>query len=119
MTIHRLPIDAADPLFEFSVDLDGRPLAIRFQWNIREEAWFASVFADDADRTEIVTGKRVCAPGRLLWRARGSARPLGEIIFVDLGGTNTDPARDDLGSRVIALYYDEESWAELIAELTG
>ena len=117
MTISRLPIDSVDPHSSFSVELDGSSYVIEFDWNARDGAWYASAFADDAEQTPIVEGWRVCAPGRLFGRAIGDARPPGDIIFAPLDGAHVDPGRNDLGVRVIALYYDAASLAEVLAEL--
>lgn len=113
MTTYRLPIDAKTPHFEFSSSLDGQPFVLRFDWNSRDACWYGSVYADDEDRTPIVTGKRISVPCRLLHRARGETRPAGEIVILDTGGTDTDPGRDDLGVRVAVYYVDEAGVAAL------
>jgi hypothetical protein len=109
MTVYRLPVDAVDPHFNFSVDLDGRPFIVAFDWNIRELAWYFSIYSDDESSTPVLEGWRVVIAGTPLARARGASRPPGQIVFVDLSGDGTDPGRDDLGVSVAVLYYDEES----------
>lgn len=116
MAVSRLPLDAQDPHAELSVELDGSPWVLSLDWNERDGAWYLSVFADDAARTPVVEGWRICTGGLPLKRARG-VRPEGEIQFVALGGGDADPGRDELGSRVVALYYDREGLAELVASL--
>ena len=114
MTVYKIPLDADDSHFGFSVDLDGSLFSISFYWVEREGAWYCSLAADDNDATPIVSGWRVCVPGLLTRRAYGVSRPAGELLFVDIGETNTDPGRYDLGVRIILLYYDEASMAELV-----
>ena len=42
-----------------TVDLDGRPYLLAFDWNGREDAWYISIYADDADTTPLIEGWRV------------------------------------------------------------
>ncbi len=113
MAVFRLPVASTDPHSRLSVDLDGRPFVITLDWNDREGAWYFSMHADDAEQTPIVQGWPVRVAAQPLWRNRHALRPPGDILFIDLGRGNLDPGRDDLGTRVIALYYDAESVGEL------
>jgi len=113
MSVDRLPLSSEHAHQSLSVELGGSPFTIEILWSDRDAAWYLSVYAEDADATPIVEGWRVCVSGLPLRRTRGSARPPGEILFVDLGGTLQDPGRDELGERVIALYYDPDDFAEL------
>ncbi len=115
MAVFRLPLDAEAPHSRRSVQLEGVSYLIDLDWNERNEAWFVSVYLDDAGPTPIVQGFRVVIGSPVLRRVRTPPRPPGDILFIDTSGEDLDPGRDDVGARVQGLYYERAD----IEALTG
>jgi len=114
MAVLRLPIDSTDPHARQLVELEGSTYAIETDWNDRDQAWFCSIYTNEG--TALITGYRLVIGALPIRRVVGDTRPPGEIQVVDTAGGYVDPGRDDLGSRVILLYWERET---LEAELGG
>lgn len=100
----RLPIDSIEPHSRREVQLDGASFTMDLDWNDREQGWHVSLYT--AAGEPLIEGHRVVIGGSPLRRVTKAGRPGGDIIFVDTSGTQEEPGRDDLGARVVALYYD-------------
>lgn len=97
-----LPTSPKDKSYLFRVELEGVNYAFRFFWNTREGAWYFDI-TDDAD-VAIVAGQKVTVDWPLLDNVVTSRRPPGDVVALDTTGNGVEPARDDLGARVLLLY---------------
>jgi hypothetical protein len=97
-----LPARHDVPFFDFEVDLEGRTYTFTFRWNERAGAWFFTL--RNATGTILVAGRKVVLGARLMGRSRDAALPPGALFAIDTAGTDVDPGRDDLGSRVLVVY---------------
>lgn len=74
-----------------------------FRWNERAGAWFMDIFDENEDPIRV--GVKVVL-GTWLGRRCVDARfPPGAIVAVDTSGAGLDAGLDDLGTRVILLFY--------------
>lgn len=98
-----IPVDANAPHYEIEVELDGAAFRLAFRWNDRAEAWLLDV--SDVDGVALLTSRRVVVDLPLLARFRDPRLPAGELIAVDTASTGADPSFEDLGERVVLLYF--------------
>ncbi len=107
MAIYELSIEIENDtveVFEQEHELDGVAYLFRFAWNRRDESWSLSVYGLDGT---LLAGSRKIALGySLLFGEVGTLLPPGMLLAVDLTNQNEEPARMDLGKRVILVYYD-------------
>lgn len=99
-----LPAHHAAPYYDFEVELEGRSYAFAFRWNERAGAWFMTVH--DAAGIILVAGRKVVLGASLLGRSRNPALPPGGLVAIDTSGADIDAGRDDLGERVLVVYYE-------------
>lgn len=105
MAIYKLPFESIDPHYEFEIDLEGTRYVFVLDWNSRDEAWYLSLALPDG--TQILDGRRVVLGSPVFRRLTHASRPLGDLIFLDTDGTSVEPGRNDLGGRVVGIYFDE------------
>jgi hypothetical protein len=101
-----IPTVAGEPYYTQRTRLDGRDYNLHFAWNEREERWRLSIH-DDED-VPLVRGLKLVANWPLLRFYRFDPRvPPGELMVVDLTGSNEPPGLDDLGigRRCELVYY--------------
>ena len=78
--------------------IGGVDFLLRFRWSQRRGGW--SLTLSDADGVPIASGVALVCGVRLLERVRDARRPTGELLVVDVRGTNDlDPGYGDLGDR--------------------
>ncbi len=90
--------------FEAQPVLDGVQFVLQFDWNARAAAWFMNVL--DADRTQLYMGVKIVVDHPLAKRLRNSLLPAGLLTAHDTSRQRVDPGIDDLGDRVILLYFE-------------
>lgn len=99
-----------------TTSLDGRDYILRFLFNRRDQRWRISVL--DQDESPIRFGVKVVADSPLLRRETDDRRPKGILLAKDLGATDVDrsageklvaidPGVDELGARVLLIYFTE------------
>lgn len=93
-----------DPFFTMSTTLDGKDYIFGFQYQVREDRWYLTLM--DQGGNLIVAGLKVLADWPL-WRARqfNPAVPPGMLFALDKSGKGDPPGLNDLGTRVILVYY--------------
>lgn len=118
MAIHRIPTSLSLVSYTQRTALDGRDYLLTFRWNQRESKWYLDI--RDQDAVDIVLGIKIVVNKPLLGTlVTGEARPPGDIIATDLttvpddGKVAYDPGRNELGGRVVLLYFDEDEVAGL------
>jgi hypothetical protein len=92
--------------FTQDIDLAGKFYHIRIRWNTRSESWFLHLF--DQDKVPLITGKRL-VPNYPLTEIYSDRFP-GELMVLDTRNDLTDAriGYEDLGSRFLLVYLDEE-----------
>lgn len=98
-----LPLRSDLPHFDFQCELDGSTYGFEFWWNSRSETWTMSIF--DAEGVALVRGVRVVVGFPLASRSRDSGVPPGTFLAFDTSGKSEDPGLEDLGKRVLLLYF--------------
>lgn len=101
-----LPLRSDLPHYSFTVTLDGGTYGFRFWWNYSCSAWVMDL--SDSNGDPIVTGVRVKVDWPLFARYADSRLPPGQLIAQDTTGAQQDPGLEDLGSRVVLLYFTAE-----------
>ncbi len=113
MAAYTLPLDSADPHYTLELDLEGSRFVAILDWNERDASWYFSLELPDG--TQLLDGHRMVIGQPLLRRIKDSRRPKGDIILLDTSGEQLDAGRDELGGRVVALYYEQADLAALAA----
>lgn len=111
MTIHQIALPQGDPHFEQQVQLDGLTYNLLIHWNEREEAFYMELLDDDNE--PIVSGRKMVADWPMLHRSVDARLPAGELLVVDITGNGVDPGLYDLDKRVVLMYFDADSMAEI------
>lgn len=101
-----IPLTSSFDDYDFSINLDGTIYLLNVRWNSRIEKWTISIGLEDG--TELVGERPIIADWPPFARFRSTSLPKGELMFIDTSGKNQDPGHDDLGSRVILVYLEEE-----------
>jgi len=114
MTVFVIPTSTTIPAYRQRVTLDGVTFNLRFRFNGRIGSWLVDFFKEDD--TPIVYGRR-CVIDWPMFRQHHHLEdsPEGQISVFDTTHRKIDPAIDDFGSRVLMLYFDAETIAELRA----
>lgn len=104
MGVFSIPLRQDQPRFDFSLSLDGVAYTFLFAWNTRDSGWYFSLFTEEEE--PIWLSVRVVVNWPLGFRSRSALRPPGLFMAFDTAETSTDPGLEDLGARVILLYFD-------------
>ena len=102
MSLLIVPSSVTDTLYEEVVILENREYTLTFRWSTRDDAWYLSIY--DQDGNSLALGIRVVINIPLLRRETKATLPKGLLMAVDLSGKDTEPAVDDLGTRVVLMY---------------
>lgn len=106
----QLPLVPSIPSYRVGTALGGTQYVLDVRWNARDAAWYMDVLAED--ETPIRHGIKIVLGALLGRRTIDPAFPAGIMIATDLSGSGVDAGLDDLGTRVIVLFYDG---AEILA----
>lgn len=101
-----LPLVPSIPSYRVGVSLAGVQYILDVRWNAREGAWFLDVLAED--ETPIRRGIKIVLGTLLGGREVSDEFPLGVLQAIDLTNTGTEAGLDDLGDRVVVLFYSFE-----------
>lgn len=89
-----------------NVVLEGVEYQLQLLWNTRSESWSLNIFNAGGD---LLAGSiRAVVNFPLIKYLTDLELPTGDLYFWDSAGTNTDPGRDDLGTRVLLAYKEAE-----------
>lgn len=103
ITVNIPLVDGAPlPFFDMQLALEGVTYTLQFRWNVRLEAWFLDVL-DEAASEYLIAGLRLVVNWPLT-AYRDTTVPPGQFLVLDSTGSDTDPALNDLGTRVKILY---------------
>lgn len=100
-----LPLRSDLPHYSFDTTLDGVVYGFEFFWNTIEEGWFMSLFSSNGDA--LLQGLRVTCDWPLAKYYATPGFPPAMLMAQDTGGEQKTPGRDDLGTRVLLLYFSE------------
>lgn len=101
--------------WEQRVTLEGATYRLAFHYNAQLDAYFLDLATEDG--TAIVSGRRIVVDTPLLAEFHHlTSCPPGELIAFDKTLRQVDPGLDELGERVVLLYYEA---AEVSAAVAG
>ena len=103
--IVEIPVRSDLASYRFSVDLNEESFEFLIEWNTRDEAWFITI--SDTDGIVILAGIKVVVNWLLTRLFRLSGLPRGDLIAVDISGTNEPCARHDFGVRVKLMFIED------------
>ncbi len=98
-----LPLIPSVPHYDVGVTLDGTPYIVEVHWNDRDSSWFFSLLDDEGD--PIFAGRKIVLGTPIGHRCRDARKPPGAFLVQDLAGTDRDATIDDLGVRVMVVYF--------------
>ena len=104
MALVIIPVDSVDACYDLEVDLGGTVYLIEIRWNTRGEYWtldFSTITGE-----VIATGIKIVSDWDLLGHLSSRHLPVGKLVTVDTSGTGANPGREELGVRVLLMYYD-------------
>jgi hypothetical protein len=105
-----VPLRSDLPFYRFQVELDEVTYGLAFRWNYEAGAWFLTLYTSEDE--VILAGVKVVVDWPVGSRSADPRMPPGALQFLDTTGARQDPGEEDLGSRVVLLYFTE-------AELNG
>lgn len=105
-----IPFEPTTPNYRMGVVLGGTQYIFDVRWNQRDQAWFFDLLAEDED--PIVSGVKIVLGTILGGRCADERMPDGIMQAEDTTGTGTEARIDDIGTRVIVMFW---TWAEMAA----
>jgi len=90
------------PAFNYLITLEGQQYQLDFTYNDRMGKWMISI--SDTSGNVLVGEVPAVLNINLFGRYGVVGLPPGKMYFYDTSTQNTDPARNDLGERVVLLY---------------
>jgi hypothetical protein len=88
------------------VTLEGVSYELQLLYNLRSDSWSLNVFNASGD---LLAGSiKAVVNFPLLKYFTDLELPTGDLYFWDQSGSNTDPGRNDLGTRVLLVYKEAE-----------
>jgi hypothetical protein len=81
------------------------------RWNNRDESWYMDM--RDQDEDLIVAGMRIVLGSPLGARTADSRFPPGVFLAIDTTNSGQEATYDDLGERVIVMFFSPEELAAL------
>lgn len=99
----QLPFDSEDPFYRVGATLDDITYVFDVYWNGRDAAWYFDIL--DTSEIPIRSGVKIALGTPLNLRSSDPRRPTGLLTAVDLSGAGKDAGIDDLGARVVVMYF--------------
>lgn len=98
-----IPLDSTFDHFSISIELDSMVYGMEFKFNSRDQRWYFDLF-DSNDN--LLLGS---LPAMVSWPLLKQFEyrtdiPKGVLYFLDQNGTEIEPARYELGQRVLMIY---------------
>lgn len=116
----RIPVQPSIPFQTFGAALGGVQFNFAFNWNGVDGAWFMDVL--DEQKNPIRIGVKVVLGCLLGQRCTDPAWPLGIFQAIDTSapiGQGVDAGLDDIGTRVIVLFFTAAEVVQLWPELAS
>lgn len=104
-----------DPVSTQQVTLDGINIFIKLEWNVRNEAWYISVY--DNVKQPIVTGIRLVKGSIPLFRYTDTRLPRGILLLLQ-NNLRADLGRENLGTDFELVYLTLEDIRNALLEQT-
>jgi hypothetical protein len=108
----QLPLEPSNAHYSFSTTLDGTEYLFDVRWNGRDGAWYFDLL--DADEDMIRAGNKVTLGSSPGVRSSDSRFPAGAFLTLDASGAGVEATYEDIGTRVLLLYYSPEELAGLV-----
>lgn len=100
-----IPVSTDTDSQRLEVDLSGVTYLLRLRWNDRAGCYMLDLMTPD--ETPLLVGRAVRTNQDLLEGSRvGRSVPPGRIIPIDVSGRNEEPARGELGGKVLLVYQE-------------
>lgn len=109
MSVLVMPTRTDLPHYSFSIELEGVTYGFEFRWNLRDSAWYFDI--SDSSGTPLITGRKVALGAPLLRRFVLPGLPPGELVAYDSSGKGQEAGIDELGARVLLLYWESSEFA--------
>lgn len=106
-----LPIVPSVPNYRVSTTLDDVSYVLDVRWNGRAEAWYMDVRTDEGEAIRV--GLKLVLGAYHGMRVTDERFPNGIFTAVDLSGEHREATLDDMGTRVVVLYYPASEIAAL------
>jgi len=108
MAVLVIPTSQTLASYRERVQLDGDAYELHIRWNSCAAAWFVDIFDDDGN--PLVYGRKCLIDTRLTGQHQHIPNlPPGEITCFDTTQRKERPGLRDFGTRVLALYFDQEA----------
>ena len=95
-----------DPYFEQTVTLGLASFMITCCWNVRDEAWYVSVYK--SDETPLVIGKKLTIDVNVLSDVYDDGKPDGGLYAIVMGNNIDVITRNNMGSEVELVYIGDD-----------
>ena len=106
-----IPLRSDLPHYAFQCELENVTYSFEVLWNPQSASWMLSI--STADDQPIVMGMPIVIDWEWAGRYVDPRLPPGVFMAQDTSGQGLDAGRDDLGSRVILLYFTAAEVAAL------
>lgn len=87
-----------EAFWEQKVILGGVWVILEAQWNVRDEAWYMSLYK--SDETPLIVGRKLTLNVDLLKLVHDEGKPQGRLAAVAITSGVTEITRDNLGTDV-------------------
>lgn len=104
-----LPLIPSEPNYRVGTQLVETQYILDVRWNTRDAAWYMDLLQED--ETPIRMGIKLVLGSPLGARTTDQAFPPGVFIAVDLSGAGRDATLDDMGVRVVVMFYTSDELA--------
>lgn len=100
-----IPTTQSGSSFVETVTIDSILYRLLFNWNTRDENWYLTI--SDKNDNPLVTAIKLVVNYELIRDWPDMGLPTGYLIAVDMSETGDPCGRNDLGNRVILMYFSE------------
>jgi hypothetical protein len=111
------------PRYIMTVELDGVNYILYFNWSVREECWYLTLFSGDSnpdEDTPIISNIKIVVGIFLLEQYKAIADlPSGDFMVIknDTISLNNEISFDNFGVDFLLVYFTEEKVAEIKGEI--
>jgi hypothetical protein len=110
----QLPLIPSNPNYRMVTAVDGVQLILDLRWNGRDAAWYMDVHAEDDAETPIIHGAKLVIGALIMGRVASDLLPIGAFFVEDSSNLARDAGLDDMGERVVLLFYSAEELREAV-----
>jgi len=108
-----IPFIPSEAFYTFSTSIDEVQYIFDVRWNSRAGHWYYDLKDENGD--VIRSGMRVALGAFPLHRSVDARAPTGALMAVDTTGQDLEATYDDMGVRVLMVYYTLAEIQEFLA----